>query len=792
MKTILFILLAFLGFNVASAKVKIVDFPPFNVWSHTSIEIEKIALSDTATVLYINAFYRPNMWIRISSDSYLGVNGEKVLIKSSNGIGLDAECYMDSTGQKKFSLVFPPIDRKTERIDFIESDCDNCFKIWGIELNSKKLTVRTEVPKEIKKLAEVNMNDSPELEIPIFNASDAVLKGKFLGYVPGLNYSVKVYVNNPVTRNQEESSSTVAADGSFELKVPMVCDMQVLLRTNFYNKYILLSPGQESSVYFDLQQKCRQDSHLRKDKFESSEFMFFGGAWANINNQLSRTDILRFNDDYDKRNAEIVGMDANHFKAYVLKKQEDIFQNLGTLGLSPKALALSKLFCQHESLYHLFMAQHELENAFRKANNLNYEDDLVGFEEPNIDENFYSFLNDFPINNPISLYSENYGNTVSSCRYLNRSKSKRISLNYLKSDILQELIKTEQLSKEENEVVNFMISEDYDNWDQERIAFLKKGSIEFCDTLLLNKQLTADDKKEVEKFRTQVLANDSRSIDIIESRLELINFQLKKNPNLPEELLVPFAPGLAIDSSVIALMNRRMEFEKKYKSKISEITQNKKEKEVFEHLANIIGTDKGIAFDLMYTQQKCAGFESYEILSENDLLKIAAMDNPFYASYISGLNNELIQKIEANKGKGGYSVHEVPETSNDSLFIELLKPFEGKVVLCDFWATWCGPCRMAMKEMEPAKATYEGKDVVFVYLTDESSPLETWNNMIPDIHGEHFRLKNEQFAYLKNKFGVRGVPSYLLLNKQGEQIYFKVGFEGVYTMSNLINEALTN
>jgi thiol-disulfide isomerase/thioredoxin len=482
-------------------------------------------------------------------------------------------------------------------------------------------------------------------------------------------------------------------------------------------------------------------------------------------------------------------MDANQFKAYTLAKMDENFKYLETLGLSPEALSLSKLFCQYETLYHLFFAENDLEYAFRKKNNLKYEDEMIGFVKPVIDENYFSFLKDFPINNPVSLYSQNYGNITNSCKYLKRN-TRRITLNYLKADIVQELIKLVQLSDEEKEVADFLIKEDYDNWDRDRVAYFKKATLEFCDTLLATGKLLDENKKELEKFKQLVLTEDSKVIDIINSRLELIEFQLKINTDLPKEILVPFAPDLVKDTTVFALMNRRAGFEEKYKTQISEISQDKREKEIFQHLSNILGIDKGIAFDLMYTQLKCAGFESYSTLSDKDILRIAAMDNPFYASYISGLNNKLIKKIEANKGKGGYSVTEAPETSNDSLFIELLKPFEGKVVLVDFWATWCGPCRMAMKEMEPAKASYQGKDVVFVYLTDESSPLATWQNMIPDIHGEHFRLKNEQFAYLKNKFGVRGVPSYLLLNKQGEQIYFQVGFEGVQTISKLINEAL--
>ena len=46
-------------------------------------------------------------------------------------------------------------------------------------------------------------------------------------------------------------------------------------------------------------------------------------------------------------------------------------------------------------------------------------------------------------------------------------------------------------------------------------------------------------------------------------------------------------------------------------------------------------------------------------------------------------------------------------------FKDMEKP---KVVLVDFWATWCGPCKMAMKQMKPMKKDLEGKDIVYVFI----------------------------------------------------------------------------
>ena len=88
------------------------------------------------------------------------------------------------------------------------------------------------------------------------------------------------------------------------------------------------------------------------------------------------------------------------------------------------------------------------------------------------------------------------------------------------------------------------------------------------------------------------------------------------------------------------------------------------------------------------------------------------------------------------------------------------------------------------------KEDLEGKDIVYVYLAGDNSPENLWRNMIPDIHGDHYRVTEGQWAGFVEKMQVQGVPAYFVINKAGEISYRTTGFPGVDTMKEELQKAL--
>ncbi len=104
------------------------------------------------------------------------------------------------------------------------------------------------------------------------------------------------------------------------------------------------------------------------------------------------------------------------------------------------------------------------------------------------------------------------------------------------------------------------------------------------------------------------------------------------------------------------------------------------------------------------------------------------------------------------------------------------KDVQGKVVLVDFWGTWCAPCVAAVPSLRAMSRRMEKEP--FVLLSVSTDPDEKTLRDFVAKHQMSWPQVWDERHQLARKFRIEGDPTYVLVNHQGEIVFFVRGWSG--------------
>ena len=145
----------------------------------------------------------------------------------------------------------------------------------------------------------------------------------------------------------------------------------------------------------------------------------------------------------------------------------------------------------------------------------------------------------------------------------------------------------------------------------------------------------------------------------------------------------------------------------------------------------------------------------------------------FFLLFSQEIKFSLSQKEALKKVLG--DINKAPDFTltamNDSMYT--LSKLEGKVVLINFWATWCGPCRMEIPEFNEMHKSYheKGLEILGISVSDNKKQLKNFAKSFVVDYPLLYGGAREMNKIMKDYGGVYAVPSSFLVGKNGNIVW---------------------
>ena len=126
-------------------------------------------------------------------------------------------------------------------------------------------------------------------------------------------------------------------------------------------------------------------------------------------------------------------------------------------------------------------------------------------------------------------------------------------------------------------------------------------------------------------------------------------------------------------------------------------------------------------------------------------------------------------------------IHKNPKTLENIIFLDKkdhkinVSNFIGNLIILNFWATWCKPCKEEMSSLDRLQVNSKLANLkVFAINIGKENKIKT-DNFFEDLNIKNFDSYFDSPVTLAKKFSLRGVPTSILIDKDGQEFARIIG-----------------
>ena len=120
-------------------------------------------------------------------------------------------------------------------------------------------------------------------------------------------------------------------------------------------------------------------------------------------------------------------------------------------------------------------------------------------------------------------------------------------------------------------------------------------------------------------------------------------------------------------------------------------------------------------------------------------------------------------------------INKIPKTHDNVIFLDKndqkinINEYTGNLLILNFWATWCEPCKEEMPSLDKLQANPELDNIKIFAINIGKETLGKLNKFFIDLNIKNFEPYFDPPTTLAKMFSLRGVPTTILINKEGQE-----------------------